>query len=162
MKLLLATMLCAAFVLNGAQDTTTDTVYRLEVAIHEVENDKRVDTRNYTLLVRNGTRATSRTGTRVPISVGGEDAKSIQYVDVGANLDFKLDEVGGEVKLSANLELSDAGNAADGVSAPAIRQVRYRVETLIPAGQKTVIGRLDEPEGKTRYEVEVNPVKVER
>lgn len=154
MKLIVAMLICTACLLNGQQDTTQP-VYQLDVAIHEVEGGKRVETRDYTLLVRNSTKATSRTGTRVPVSMG----ENIQYVDVGANLDFTLREAGDSVMLNADLELSDAGEVAGGASIPAIRQLRYRVNTMIPVGKKTMIGKLDEPTGSKGYEIEVTASK---
>ncbi len=155
MKLFAVLMICAAGLLS-AQDAA-NTVYRLEVAIHEVENDKRTDTRNYTLLMKSGSKVTSRTGSRVPVAVGGE---SIQYVDIGANLDFKLDEVGDNVRLDVNLELSDADGPPAGATQPTIRQVRYSVTTVVPVAKTTTIGKLDEPTGERRYEIEVTPAKV--
>ena len=157
MKLLAVLMFCAAGLLSAQDEAST--VYRLGVAIHEVENDNRVDTRNYTLLMKPGSKVTSRTGSRVPVAVGGE---SIQYVDVGANLDFRLHEASDNVRLDVDLELSDADQPPAGATQPTIRQVRYSVTTVVPVGKTTMIGKLDEPTGERRYEIEVTPAKVEQ
>ena len=157
MKLILATAICTAGLLSGQQQTT-EPVYLLEVAIHQVENDNRTATYDFTLRVRNGSTVSSRTGSRVPFATGGETNKQLQYVDIGANLDITPTAEGDNVRLRVELELSSADDSTDGT--PTVKQLRYRVTTVVPTGKKTLIGRLDEPTGSRRYEVEVTASRV--
>src|SRR5688572_27366839 len=66
--------------------------YKIDFLLHEVEGGKRVNTREYSMLLRDGRRGSIRIGTRVPITLG--DGKGVQYMDVGFNLDCSLRNAG--------------------------------------------------------------------
>ena len=95
-----------------------------------------------------------RSGTRVPIS------GSINYLDVGVNLDVRAEEVPEGLQMQITSEVSSLGteNGA-GTSAPAIRQVKVRSAVQAPIGKPIVVFTADDPASKHRFELEVTPMR---
>ncbi len=160
----LAVLACAAPTLNAQDQAGGTAVYRLECLVHKSKNGKRVDTRNYTLRVADGSTGTVRVGTRVPYLTGAPPAQQYQYADVGLNLDVKLRALGSGLALDVSLDISDLAKPPDGDGpspAPTVRQIRTKVETVIPAGKATVAASLDDVVEKDRYDLEITATKVE-
>jgi len=158
---LLAILVCAAPPAQAQANSDAPAVYRLECLVHKSNNGKRVDTRNYTLRVADGSAGTVRVGTRVPYLTG---AQQYQYADVGLNLDIKLRALGAGLTLDVSLEISDLAKPPEAEAnspAPTVRQIKTRVETVIPAGKPTVVASLDDVVEKDRYDLEITGTKLE-
>jgi hypothetical protein len=143
-------------------------VYRLEFVVRELEDGKRINTRNYSLSAKGGERAVLRVGNRVPYGTGTNPATAqIQYQDVGINFDSRPDERDGEVLLSTRFESTsvvspekpteERGNPLS--IAPVFRQVRFEGNALITPGKPTVIATLDDVGTNHRFEIEVTVTK---
>lgn len=93
----------------------TITPLRVQVVFTEYDGDKKISSLPYSLLVNSddrGPQAAVRMGLRVPIetsSAGGAGAKSVQYQDIGTNLDGRADKTeDGRFLLKLNVEKSSA------------------------------------------------------
>ncbi len=136
-------------------------LYRVNFVVRELEDGKRINERNFSLLLEeDGYNSSLRIGDRVPLRV---DDKNLQYLDVGFNLDCRLTEKSGLVELETVIEFSNV--ASSGVPnnvplTPTLRQTKYRVHTLVQAGKPTLILSADQFDSKRRLEIEVVAVKV--
>lgn len=136
--------------------TKSVSIYRVDFAIHESEDGKRINTRNYSQLVEEGGWGRIRAGASVPITT----EKGVQYTDVGINLDCELKERNGHVRLDLRLEISSFGQEQEGKDRPLLRRIRSDVQTVIPVGKSTVVSSIDDTASKRRYELEVTATKV--
>ncbi len=144
-----------------AQDMTA-AVYRLNFAIHEMDSGKRLNTRNYTMLLESGGKGVLKVGTKVPIATAPGPNTQYTYIDVGVNVDARIVEQGSQLRLNANIEVSNLGAEREnqGRPMPQVRQLRSDVDAWIPAGKPTPVVTLDDPATSKHYEIEVTATKV--
>ena len=146
-------------------------LYQVDFALHESEEGKRLNTRNYMLLIEYGRgnrhepEGFSRSGfgriranTKVPIS---PEENKVMYMDVGLKIDCDLREAEDGVLLQIGLEISnfaDPGQAAS--RQPLIREIRSELGTAVQLRKPTVVAVVDDAATKRRYELEVTVTKV--
>jgi len=140
-----------------------------------MEDSKRVNTRNYSLLIQGDDTGRIRQGNRVPINVGNIAPPSssnpsafavtqIQYTDVGMNIDCRLSEREQRVFLYTTVDISSLvpeQNAPGALSNPVIRQARYQIPAIIQPGKQTVLTTVDELDSKRRMQIEVLVTKIQ-
>lgn len=136
-------------------------VYKISFAVHEIEDGKRVGTRNYTMMVESDSKGTIRAGTKVPVKTS---ADQFQYIDTGVNLDCRVREREGGLTLYADFELSgpptEGEQKAFTGGMPPIHQMRSTVAAAAVAGKPLTILTIDDPATRRRYELEVTATKV--
>ena len=132
--------------------------YRVDFAVHESEQGKRVSTHNYSLLIHDGGSGRIRMGNKVPVTSGS----GIQFVDIGLNLDCRVHERDAQVTLDADVSMSGVDADQQGKAAgPVIRQVQSSTMAAVTPGKPTTILTMDDPAAKRRYEIEVTATKVQ-
>jgi len=135
-------------------------VYQLDFAVDELLEGKRINTRNFTMLLKEGESNKVRMGTRLPVSGRGPELK---YTDVGLKFDCSLQERDNLIVLDFKLDLNDFAlpeETGRTTSQPLIRNVQAEIETAIPPDKPTVIGIFDDSANKRRYELRATVVKV--
>ena len=152
---------------KAAASTST---YRLDYVFSELQDNKRINTRNYTLLVRAKDKGVIKLGSRVPILVGKskEGDNQIQYLDIGMNIDCRISE-----ELESGIDLITSADTSslvpkslpqsqreNNTGDPVIRQERYDLENIVPLGKQTLLSSADEVDGTRRLQVEVTATKV--
>lgn len=172
--LLVCGVLMLASVDGLAQETTKPpakmSIYQLDFALHENEDGRRVNTRNYMLQFeygRSGRPAPEgfggsfgriRSNTKVPVST---DDKQVVYMDVGLNIDCDIREADDYVLTDISMRISnfaDPGQAGSG--RPLIREISSVVRTALQPKKPTVVAMIDDAATKRRYELEVTVTKV--
>ncbi len=140
-------------------------VYRLDFALSEFVDGKKVNTRTYTVTAREDEMNKLRSGARYPIE-SGTDAKStqFQYLDIGVSIDCRVVERDGYLELNAAIDSSSVSwpEAADAHSAPnqpVISQMKSDVRSLIRPGTPTMISSMEDPASKRRFQVDVTATK---
>ncbi|HMF91365.1 MAG TPA: hypothetical protein VKL40_12035 [Candidatus Angelobacter sp.] len=139
--------------------------YRLEFKISELEDGKRLNSRNYTLLIYPHETGKLRIGTQVPIQTG--DGK-FTYTDVGQNIDCQI-RAESERMVGVNVDmdfsnfgtteqLRTAGGATSGN--PVLQRFRITTKTDLELGKPTVINTFDDPSSKRTYQIEVTATRV--
>jgi len=142
-----------------------DSYYRLGFVIYELEDGKRVNQREYSMIGRAGGQPTSvRVSTRVPIYA---EEKKIQYIDAGLDIRcFVGSLVAGKVPLQCDVNISnfileqqfaDARNAAG----PMLRTTNTSTAALLMPGKPFVISTIDDVNSKKRVQIEVTATKIE-
>ena len=139
--------------------------YRLDFSLNEMDDGKKVNTRQYSMHSRSGDWNEIRIGTRVPVeSKQGE----FQYLDVGMNIRCRLTDESDTASLGENVSLkvsADLTNFAvpeqqQQTMHPAIRQMRMEASTVAVLGKTMVVGVVDDPNSKHQYQLEVTVTKL--
>ena len=143
----------------------SNSTYKLDYVFSELQDNKRVNTRSYTVLVRVTNKAVLKLGTRVPIAVGSkEDTNQIQYLDIGQSIDSRVkQELDSAIDLETTADTSSVvtePQPSNRTGDPVIRQVRYDMENVVPLGRLTLLGSADEIDGTRRLQIEVTATKV--
>lgn len=160
--------------LSEAQDSTTKakaeelekaekpvTAFRLDFALSEFEDGKKINTRHYSMNLVPGYVPSNelRIGSRVPVEAKQGE---MQYIDVGTNIWSRMTEHGNGVQLEVRADLSNiAGDEQESHSAtPIVRQLRISASTVAIPGKPTIIGVVDDPNSKRQYQLEVTVTKL--
>ena len=139
--------------------------YRLDFSLNEMDDGKKVNTRQYSMHSRSGDWNEIRIGTKVPVeSKQGE----FQYLDVCMNLRCRLTDRSDAALLGENVSLkvsADLTNFAipeqqQQTMHPAIRQMRMEASTIALLGKTMVVGVVDDPNSKHQYQLEVTVTKL--
>jgi hypothetical protein len=149
--------------INSAPSNTH--YYHLEFVVKEVgEDGKPVNSRVYNTNVSSDASlpiAEIRTGTKIPIKT--DDKGSIQYLDLGVNIDcssVRETPEGVAVQIKAEISsLSKTTQSSDSGS-PIIRQNRWQGDPLLKLGKPSIIYSSDNLDNKGRMEVEVTATEV--
>ncbi len=155
-----------ASTVSDEASTRPVTVYRLDFVVRELEDGKRLNSRNFSLSARSDEWANLRLGSEVPVASGVQ----FQYQHVGINIDSRPEERddGDGVLLGIRFESSslvapEKAKEQQGVSGPVppvIRQVRFSGASLVTPGKPTVISTLDDVASNRRYEIAVTVTKL--
>lgn len=157
--LLLATLVMAALPLL-AQEVMTPKApaprhfYKLTYVLKEFDEGKVVNQRSFVLAVSTGDRYSSRmrAGSRFPV----REQDKTNYVDVGVNLDTRLEDGPDGLVMDTSAEISSVGNEASiGNNGPVIRQVRTNALAIVPPNKPTLLFSVDDPASRHQFQLEV-------
>jgi hypothetical protein len=151
---------------SAAERDKLSTPYRVEYTWSEFDDGKKINTRNYTVLV--GTVhgfGNLRVGSKVPVVTGsaqpGANAFPVQYqmMDIGVNIDSRVDETPNGLKIYTNLDstsFSQNPDQADNQNRPpVVHQIKLALDTVVPPNKRTVISTVDDPGSKRSFQLEV-------
>ncbi len=139
--------------------------YRLDYTLNELDDGKKINTRQYSMHSRPSDWNEIKIGTRVPVEAKQGE---FQYLDVGMNIRCRLIDQTDQASLGNNVSLSvhaDLSNFAlpdqQGQSMrPAIRQMRIEASTIVVLGKPMVVGVVDDPNSNHQYKLEVTVTKL--
>jgi hypothetical protein len=129
--------------------------YRLNYVLKESDEGKIVNQRSFVMGAStegSGWRS-MRAGSRLPLA--GANPKDVNYIDVGVNIDTRVQDAGDGLAMDVTTEISSAGAENNGGAPPVIRQVKVRSEALVPIGKPTILFSADDPASRHRFELEV-------
>ena len=148
---------------KGKEAATTEqkplVAYRIEFNVREIEDGKRLNSRNYMMVVEDGDSAKIRVGNRVPYQVA---EKQFQYQDVGMNIDCRPREREDSLALAILVEFSSLAPQTETTPLfnPVFRTERTEVESIVRPGKPTLVASMDDVVTNRRYEIEVTATKV--
>lgn len=141
--------------------------YRLDFTLNEIEDGKKINSRQYAMNLNSGDQSELKIGTRVPVEVKQSE---IQYLDVGTSIWCRLRDrasrdvswLGADVMLNVRAELSNfAIPDQQGQSMrPAIRQMKIDSSAIATVSKGMVIGTVDDPNSKRQFQLEVMVTKL--
>jgi hypothetical protein len=139
--------------------------YRLDFTLNEIEEGKKINSRQYALNLNSGDQSELKIGTRVPVEVKQSE---IQYLDVGTSIWCRVRDrrdvswLGNDVMLNVRAELSNfAIPDQQGQSMrPAIRQMKIESSAIATVSKGIVIGTVDDPNSKRQFQLEVMVTKL--
>jgi len=148
---------------NEKAAATRDTplaAYHLEFQVEEMEDGKKINSREYSTNLSTNEGNEIKIGTRVPVQTKEGE---FQYLDVGTNIFARIGETRGQSELTVRAEIS---NFADEQSQdrhdlhPIIRQMKIGGSTLLPLGKTIVMGSADDPNSRRQFQLEVTVTKL--
>ena len=135
--------------------------YRIELNVREVEDGKRLNSRNYLMLIKDDDWSRMRVGNKVPYPTG---STQYQYSDVGMSVDCRPHDLGESVGLTIRVEFSGLAPAPQtqttSAVGPVFRTDRADVESVVTLGKPTLVASMDDTLSNRRYEIEVTATKV--
>lgn len=144
-----------------ASETQHQTAYKLEFKLFELDDGKRVNQRDFTVMANAfdhpGPSSNLRSGTRVPVSIPGEKPN---YIDVGFTVNCQLVTQGNTLAAGIRMEVSsfalpEQSSEAHPTGMPVLRSSNLNIETVITPGKPQVIASIDDVNSKKRMQVEV-------
>ena len=145
----------------AAQETSKPVAaYRLSLSLHELEDGKKINTRQYAMnLVAGVVYQDLKIGTRVPIELKQGE---MQYLDIGTSISARLVEAGGALQLDVRADLSNIASPEHQPPAtmPLLRQLRINGSTVVTSDRPVVIGSVEDPNSKREYQLEVATTRV--
>ncbi len=150
---------------HGGDNSEPGHSYRLDFTINELEEGKKINSRQYSMNLNSGDQNEIKIGTRVPVEVKQGE---IQYLDVGTNIWCRLRDrvdiswLANDLMLNVRSDLSNFAIAdQQGQSTrPVIRQVKIDSSAIASTGKSTVIGAVDDPNSKRQFQLEVTVTRV--
>jgi hypothetical protein len=145
-----------------AEARKATTPYRLDFAVYEIEEGKKVNTRQYSMNLIDADANEIKIGTRVPVetktAVG--NMPQLEYLDVGTKIWCRLSEHSNGLQLWVRSDISNFAPGSQPGGQPIIRQMQINASTVIQAGKPLVIGSVDDPNSKRQYQLEVTVTKL--
>jgi hypothetical protein len=143
----------------------TQNAYRLDFSVNEMEDGKKINTRQYSMNSRSGDANEIKIGTRVPVEAKQGE---FQYLDVGTNIWCRLRDqadvtaVGSNLLLNIRAEITNfAIPEQQGQPVrPVIRQLKIEASTIGIPGRSVVVGSVDDPNSKRQFQLEVMVTKL--
>lgn len=139
------------------------TAFRLDFALSESEEGKKINTRHYSMNIVPGYTPSNeiKIGSRVPVEGKQGD---VQYIDLGTNIWSRLTERGDALQLEVHADLTNFANpeqeSRTATPLPLLRQLRINASTVAMPGKPVVIGIVDDPNSKRQFELEVTVTKL--
>jgi len=134
--------------------------YRLDFSVTELEDGKKINSRQYSLNLNADDANEIKIGTRVPVEAGHEQ---FQYMDVGTSIWCRIGERPDGIPLAVRAEMSNFAIPDQGAgheSRPVIRQFKINASTLAVLGKPMVVGSVDDPNSKRQFQLEVTVTKL--
>jgi len=137
----------------------TEGQYRLEFKITEFDDDKKVSSKTYSLLVEPHEVGKLRIGSKVPIMVNDKDKT---YADVGKNIDCQVrTETEHTVGLHLALEVSnlDPIERSPATGNPVIQTEKIETSSTLELGKPTVVSSFYDPATKHNLQIEATATR---
>ena len=138
--------------------------YRLDFSVNELEDGKKINTRQYAMNVNGNDSNEIKIGTKVPVGWrAAGNSEEFQYIDVGTNIWSQLKTGNGQLELRVRAEVSNFATSDQGQghdSRPLIRQLKIEASTLAQMGKPMVVGSVDDPNSKRQFQLEVTVTKL--
>jgi hypothetical protein len=134
--------------------------YRLDFSINEIEDGKKINTRQYSMNLNANDANEIKIGTRIPVE---PKQGEFQYLDLGTNIWSRLEMHNGQLQLAVRTEVSNFAipeQSQGHESHPMIRQLKINASTLALLGKPMVVGSVDDPNSKRQFQVEVTVTKL--
>ena len=138
----------------------TEGQYRIEFKINELDDQKKLSSRSYVLLVGRHNRGMLRNGSRIQVT---ENEKGPQYVEVGDSIDCRVEsETESTVDLSLTLEISGFGlnTPKDAISrSAAITQQKMDTSSTLELNKPTIVSTFTDPATRHTVQIEVTATR---
>ena len=166
-------LVCGSPLLRAQESSDTKTAkprliepYRLDFSFNELDGERKINTRHYSMNLTSDEPNEIKIGSRVPVVSGTAGGSTqFQYIDVGTSIWARLRPNGqtDEKELTVRSEVSniDLNTEAAGANlAPVVRQIKLDGSTLLALGKPLLIASMDDPNSKRQFQLEVTVTKL--
>lgn len=140
-----------------AADSIAPVAYRMDYLLNELEDGKKINTRQYSMNLNLGDANAIKIGSRVPVDTKQGE---FQYLDVGTNIWNRLRERGGSLTLEVRAEVSSIATEQSGTYHPVVRQVQINASTVVIPGKPMIVGTVDDPNSRRQFQLEVTVARL--
>src|SRR5258708_3584509 len=174
--LFLTTLLIPALPVIGQEKGADSGVYKVEFNIHDGSDAAAKTGRRYTIMIEGNEKGVFRVGQKVPYATGSFQpgvasagvtplvSTQFNYAEVGVNIDCRIIEFNGKVRVKATLDLSTVvqheKTSPQIPPMPIIGQLRIEVNALVNPGKPTMVASVDDPVTLRKFDVEATVTKV--
>ena len=144
--------------------------YRLEYTITEMEDARKINARNYTVVCENRgslSRGELKVGSRVPIATTGvtnTQLTQFQYLDIGINIEARVVvTASGELSLQSEVDMSSIPDSAPPEKVggnPVIRHFRVTSFSALALGKPILLTTADDVASHRQFQVQVTATKM--
>ena len=131
-------------------EKSTWSFYKLDLAVKEMDGTKTLNTRNYTLTQRVGDWGQLRVGSRFPNVP----------VEVGLNLDSRVQERDDVLAFDWRLELSSIAPETGANGNPIIRNVKSNGQAMLAQGKPVLMTSVDDLNSTHKFVFEVTAIRL--
>ncbi len=131
--------------------------YRLDFTVSELEDGKKLNSRQYSMYLNNEDSDEIKIGTRVPAEVKQGE---FQYLDVGTNIWCRIAERANGLAVNVRAEISNFAMPEQQQSRPVLRQLQIKASSLAQIGKPLVLGSVDDPNSKRQFQLEVTVTRL--
>lgn len=136
--------------------------YRLDFATKELDDNKVINTRTYSMIVSEKEKGSMRTGSKLSIPTGRND--QFQFYDVGVNLDCSnMREMQGQLVtfIAASITVVSADPGSSSAPPPVVRTYNWSSTAIVPMRKATQIFSSDDLGSKRKLQLELTatPIK---
>lgn len=145
---------------NAPKAEKVSNAYRLDFSVNELEDGKKINTRQYSLNLNSGSSNELKIGTRVPVDTKQGE---FQYIDVGTSIWSRIEDRNGSIALFVRAEISNFASPEqnhDAGARPLLRQLKIGADTLAILGKPMLVGSVDDPNSKRQFQLEVTAIKL--
>ncbi len=149
----------------AAEATEPGHAYKLDFSVNELDDGKKINSRQYSMNLSTGDANEVKIGTRVPIEAKQGE---FQYIDVGTSIWCRLRDrkdvawLGNDVLLNMRAEISNFAmpeQQSQNVR-PVLRQLDINASTQAMMDKPLVVGSVDDPSSKKQFQLEVTVTKL--
>jgi hypothetical protein len=147
-------------------DRDTWSFYKLDLTVREMDGTKALNSRTYTITQRSSEWGQLRVGSRLPVATGtfqgGNDRVNtqFQYIDIGLNLDSRVQEREDTLSFDWRMELSSVASEPGAAGQPVIRQVKNNGQTILATGKPVIMATVDDLSSTHKFVFEVTATKL--
>jgi len=133
--------------------------YRLDYSLNELDDGKKINTRQYSMNLNAGDANSIKIGARVPVEAKNGE---FTYLDIGTNIWSRLKERANTLTLEVRADVSNIGapDQQSQTSRPVVRQVQINASTVVLPGKPMTLGVVDDPGSKRQFQLEVTVTKL--
>ena len=172
--LFLSTLLIPTLPVIGQEKGGADSgVYKVEFNLHDGSDAAAKTGRRYTIMIEANDKGIFRVGQKVPYATGSFQSGAgagvtpltqFNYAEIGVNIDCRINEFNGKVRVKATLDLSTIVQP-DKITVPfptnpIIGQLRIEVNALVNPGKTTLVASIDDPVTLRKFDVEATVTKI--
>jgi hypothetical protein len=139
--------------------------YRLDYTLTELEDGKKIDSRQYSISTGGGTQSERawqgqvKIGTRVPVVMKSDG--TIEYVDVGTKINGFISMRDDAQVLFTDCDVSSVVTDDAKVDGrPILRTLTISNQTPIVVGKPMMVGAADDPNSKRKFQLEVTVTEI--
>jgi hypothetical protein len=138
--------------------------YHLDFSINELEDGKKINSRQYSMDLNSNGSDEIKIGTRVPVATKEGESREFQYVDVGTSIYARIGQNHDQTELTVRAESSNlATESSPGERqdlGPMIRQLKMGGTVLLPVSKPVILSSADDPNSRRQFQLEVTVTKV--
>jgi hypothetical protein len=130
--------------------------YRLDFVIREMDGEKIVDTRNYSMWVQVEMQKTVKAVSEVRVPAGS----SVNIKTIGVSISCYVSETDSLPWISMNASITDMMPPEKTGDAPLFRNIGIESMALLSPGKSVTVSKVEDPITKHRFQVDVTGTKL--